>query len=175
MRGITNPMRDSGGAEVSIDWVHHLVHEGRLHRINHKLSGISATTGCNFIIDIPKNVELHWGANYFSKFGGLLEATKNPTISAIGTEIQSQNCRAELPSRLKTKFYHTATATANTSSFVYNVGIPGGTAVAGNGAAGSDGDRAELILDSGRWIIIIKPYADSADIILNALVYEGIE
>jgi hypothetical protein len=143
-----------------------------LHRVNQKLSGVSASTGCNFIIDIPAGVELHWSASYFSKFGGLLEATKNPAISAIGTEIQSRNCRIAIPSRLKTKFYHTSTATANSSSYVYNVGIPGGNAVAGKGYAGTDGERAELILDSGRWLIIIKPYADSADVILNALVYE---
>jgi hypothetical protein len=172
MKGSTKIMRDISGPTVSIDYIHYLVHMGKLHRVNSKLASVSVSTGCNFLIDIPRGIALHWSAEYFSKFGGLLEATRDPVVSAIGTEIKVSNCNTTMKPNLKSKFYHTATATANPNSSVFNIGIPGGTAVAGNGSSGSSSMRAELVLASGRWLIIIKPYADSADVILNALVYE---
>lgn len=160
------------GAAVSDEWLHHLTHKGKLHRINKLWTSVAASTGIDFIIDVPAGIGLNWAATYFSKFGGLLTATYDPSVTAIGTEIPARNMRTSLKSNLKSKFYHTPTATAGTGE-AYYVGIPGGTGLAGTGTSGGNGERVELILRPGRWFVNIKPYADSADIILNAIVYEG--
>jgi hypothetical protein len=163
--------RDQFGDSVTIDWIHHLTHQGKMHRVAHIYTGVSASTGCNFVIDIPAGTTLHWNASYFSKFGGILEATYAPTITNIGTEIAPRNNRTKLATNIKTKFYHTATATAGVGD-VYPIGIPGGTAVAGNGASGGTEQRSELDLKPGQWLVIIKPFADSAVVIINATIYE---
>lgn len=158
--------------QVCEDWITHLTHVGALHRINKLWQNVASATGVDFIIDIPAKIGLHWSATYYSKFGGLLSATYDPSVTSIGTEIPSRNMRTILPSRLKTKFYHTPTAAAGTGE-AYYVGIPGGTGLAGTGTSGGNGERVELILKPGRWFVNIKPYADASDVILNAIVYEG--
>jgi len=168
---LTHISEKNTDAFVTIDWIHHLTHTGKMHRVAHEYTGVSASTGCNFMIDIPPGKTLHWNASYYSKFGGILEATYAPTVTDVGTEISPRNNRTALPSTIESKFYHTSTAIAG-SGDVYPIGIPGGTAVAGNGSSGGTEQRSELDLKPGRWLVIIKPYADSAIVIINATVYE---
>lgn len=165
-------MRDTSGPDVTIDWLHFLVHSGRLHRMNLKLTGVAISTGCNIIIDIPQGVELHWFANYYSKFGGILEASYNPLSVTLGTEVRASNCHTEKPGNLKTKFYHTNTATHNPASPFSSIGIAGGTSLAGTGTSGAGQQSNELILKPGKWFVEIKPYADDSVVIFNADVYE---
>jgi hypothetical protein len=167
---LTRAKDEINGSFVTVDWLHHLVHDGKLHRVNCKIEGVSSGTGCNFIISVPIGTELHWNATYWAKFGGVLDASYNPTSVTLGTEITPINCYTKLPNSLQSKFYHTNTATAGPA--FTSVGISGGTAVAGNGSSGGSNERAELILKAGLWYILIKPFADSAVIIMNAEVYE---
>lgn len=162
----------NSGASVIDDWIHWLIHGGRLYRVSGLWSSVASATGVDLIIDVPAGVGLNFAATYYSKFGGIVSKSFNPAVTAIGTEIKPINLRTDKPMSLKTKFYHTPTATAGTEFLTYD-GIPGGTGVAGTGSSGGHDQRIEFIFKPGRWFINIKPYADSADIVFNAFVYEG--
>ena len=165
-------MIDPSGAQVGIDYLHSLIHEGKLFRVSHMATNVATSTGYKYLINVPAGVELHYEAKYFAKFGGWIKATYDPAVTANGTEVVASNLKTNSPVKITSKFYAAPTATAKADAVPFYVGIPGGTGVAGTGSSGGNGERVELGLRPGNWLLEFTPYADSSDFIINVIAYE---
>ena len=165
-------MIDEYGANVSIDWRHHQVHEGKLHYANHKFTGVTESGGALVYVEVPQGVELHYNATYYSTTGGILDAYSEPVVSAIGTAVNITPYRANKPSTIKSKIYYTPTVTSNGNGPFRSIGVPGGTGRAGTGATGGIEQTVELVIGPGRYLLNLKPNADSSIVIIDAQLYE---
>lgn len=165
-------MIDKGGANVSIDWRHHQVHEGKLHYANHKFTGVTQSTGALVYVEIPHGVELHYSATYYSTTGGILDAYTSPVVSAIGTAVPAIPYDSTKTGTIKSKIYYTPTVTSNGNGPFRSIGIPGGTGLAGTGATGGIEQSVELVLKPGTYLLNLKPNADSSIVIIDAQLYE---
>ncbi len=87
------------GAQVVEDAYFYHVQLGLLHSISYKYADVDVAAGADFLIDVPSGTRLHWKANYYSKFGGFIDASYAPSVTSLGTEIVPINCRTELPKR----------------------------------------------------------------------------
>lgn len=159
-------------AFVTIDVVHHEVHEGDHFLATDIDTDVDTGAAKYWRITTPATSKrAHLILRYASTGAGTWEFFENPTTNAAGTQLTMVNSNRNSATTATTVFYYDNTTTSDGTRLWADRTGSNGTGLTRN--SGSGGREDELILKENEdYIIKFTPDADNTGVVLNVSWYE---
>lgn len=108
-------IRDEYGGLGIINWEHHLIHEGHIHCTGDKFAAFGSSDSDKLYIIKTGTQESHLLVTLQGNIAAYTVMSRNPTITAYGSEVQFENANDSYSSSVETKLYfqHGTTAVSD--------------------------------------------------------------
>jgi hypothetical protein len=162
---------DTSGAQVFMDWIHHLVHQKKLFAFHHENTNFDISGPINILI-VTGSKELHFVGEAEALNGQVSIAIfEDTTTSDDGTEIASSAFHRGTKVPLLSKVYHTPSITADGTQFVTRRILASATGA--NRVSSALRPGAERVFKANsKYLIRFTAVADNLFLTVDCTIYE---
>jgi len=160
---------DRYGTKTQIDYLHSLVHQGKLFLYSVYDSDVDVSSPKYYLFKVASGYGLHVRGELKSTKSGVVQLYYNPTITNNGTEVTLMNYNANSDNTLNSKGYHDPTVGSDgTLAYTDIVGENQNRRL-----GGTSNPNIEFIFKSGTdYLIKFTVDEDNAKVTLNMDIYE---